>query len=69
MLAAIGGTRLVPLRRMVPHGSARVLLKLENENPTGSMKDRLALAMVEAAGACCILARVQPGDGFAPDVV
>jgi cysteine synthase A len=36
---------------MVPEGSARVLLKLEYENPTGSMKDRMALAMVEAAEA------------------
>ncbi len=34
---------------MVPQGSARILLKLEYENPTGSMKDRMALAMVEAA--------------------
>jgi len=36
---------------MVPEGSAWVLLKLEYENPTGSMKDRMALAMVEAAEA------------------
>jgi cysteine synthase A len=36
---------------MVPEGSARVLVKLEYENPTGSMKDRMALAMVEAAEA------------------
>jgi cysteine synthase A len=36
---------------MVPEGSARILLKLEYENPTGSMKDRMALAMVEAAQA------------------
>lgn len=34
---------------MVPEESARILLKLEYENPTGSMKDRMALAMVEAA--------------------
>jgi len=34
---------------MVPQDSARVLIKLEYENPTGSMKDRMALAMVEAA--------------------
>jgi cysteine synthase A len=33
----------------VPAGSARILVKLEYENPTGSMKDRMALAMVEAA--------------------
>lgn len=51
MLHAIGRTRLVPLRHMVPEGSARILVKLEYENPTGSMKDRMALAMVEAAEA------------------
>jgi cysteine synthase A len=49
ILETIGGTRLVPLRRLVPEESARVLIKLEYENPTGSMKDRMALAMVEAA--------------------
>lgn len=49
MLDLIGKTRLVPLRHLVPERSARVLLKLEYENPTGSMKDRMALAMVEAA--------------------
>lgn len=48
-LDLIGGTRLFPLTRLVPATSARVLLKLEMENPTGSMKDRMALAMVEAA--------------------
>lgn len=49
VLATIGGTRLMPLERIVPAGSARVLVKMETENPTGSMKDRMALAMVEAA--------------------
>ena len=49
ILDTIGQTNLVPLRHLVPSGSARVLLKLECENPTGSMKDRMALAMVEAA--------------------
>jgi cysteine synthase A len=43
---------------MVPEESARVLVKLEYENPTGSMKDRMALAMVEAAEAD---GRLQPG--------
>jgi cysteine synthase A len=43
---------------MVPAESARVLIKLEYENPTGSMKDRMALAMVEAAEAD---GRLQPG--------
>jgi len=49
MLDVIGNTRLVPLRHIPPERSARVLVKLEYENPTGSMKDRMALAMVEAA--------------------
>jgi cysteine synthase A len=40
---------MVRLQRMAPEGCSRVLLKLECENPTGSMKDRMALAMVEAA--------------------
>jgi cysteine synthase A len=43
---------------MVPKESARILLKLELENPTGSMKDRMALAMIEAAEAD---GRLQPG--------
>lgn len=33
----------------MPEGCARILLKLESENPTGSMKDRMALSMIEAA--------------------
>ncbi len=51
ILDAIGDTGMVPLRSIVPAGGARVLLKLESENPTGSMKDRMALAMIEAAEA------------------
>jgi cysteine synthase A len=47
----IGGTPIVPLRFLVPPDSARVLVKLESANPTGSMKDRMALAMIEAAEA------------------
>ena len=58
VLEMIGRTRMIPLRRMVPEGSARILLKLEYENPTGSMKDRMALAMVEAAEAD---GRLKPG--------
>jgi len=58
ILATIGCTRLVPLRHMVPSTSAGILLKLEFENPTGSMKDRMALAMVEAAEAD---GRLRPG--------
>ncbi|WP_319024938.1 PLP-dependent cysteine synthase family protein [Nisaea sediminum] len=45
----IGNSPLIELRKLVPAGAGRVLLKLESENPTGSMKDRMALAMVEAA--------------------
>ncbi len=51
VLARIGGTSLVPLRRIVPTGGATILVKLESENPTGSMKDRMALAIIEAAEA------------------
>lgn len=51
ILQTIGETRLAPLRHLVPAGAAEVRVKLEYENPTGSMKDRMALAMVEAAEA------------------
>ena len=51
ILQCIGNTSLLPLRNIVPKNGSRILLKLENENPTGSMKDRMALAMVEAAEA------------------
>jgi cysteine synthase A len=51
ILQCIGNTSLLPLRRIVPANGARILLKLESENPTGSMKDRMALAMIEAAEA------------------
>lgn len=49
VLQRIGGTPLVALRRIVPEGCARLLIKLESANPTGSMKDRMALAMIAAA--------------------
>lgn len=51
ILHCIGDTSLLALRNIVPENGARILLKLENENPTGSMKDRMALAMIEAAEA------------------
>jgi len=51
ILQRIGGTHLLALRKVVPTNGARILLKLESENPTGSMKDRMALAMIEAAEA------------------
>ena len=49
ILEAIGNTPVVRLRHCVPANGADVWLKLENLNPTGSMKDRMALAMVEGA--------------------
>jgi cysteine synthase A len=51
ILHCIGSTSLLPLRNIVPGNGSRILLKLESENPTGSMKDRMALAMIEAAEA------------------
>jgi cysteine synthase A len=58
ILHRIGDTSLVALRNVVPASGARVLIKLEDENPTGSMKDRMALAMIEAAEAD---GRLEPG--------
>jgi cysteine synthase len=49
LLDAIGNTPMIQFQRVVPHGSAKVFAKLEFTNPTGSMKDRVAKAMVEAA--------------------
>ena len=51
VLQAIGGTPVVRLRRVVDAGQADVLVKLESINPTGSYKDRMALAMIEGAEA------------------
>lgn len=56
ILRRIGRTPLIPLRTIA--NGARILLKLESENPTGSMKDRMALAMIEAAEAD---GRLEPG--------
>src|SRR5262245_21145083 len=49
VLKSIGGTPVVQLKRLVPSGSADVFVKLEYFNPTGSYKDRMALAMIEGA--------------------
>jgi cysteine synthase len=51
ILHCIGKTSLMALRKIGPENGTRILLKLESENPTGSMKDRMALAMIEAAEA------------------
>ena len=49
VLDSIGSTPIAPLRKVVPKGSAQVLCKLEWANPTGSMKDRMAKAVIQAA--------------------
>jgi len=51
VLRTIGHTPVVQLRRLVPAGHADVFVKLEYFNPTGSYKDRMALAMIEGAEA------------------
>jgi cysteine synthase A len=59
ILEAIGNTPLVRLRRCAPASGAELWLKLEYRNPTGSMKDRMALAMIEGAERDGLLS---PGD-------
>ncbi len=59
ILQAIGNTSLVQLQHVVPPGCAKVFVKLEWENPTGSMKDRTAQAMISRAEAD---GRLKPGD-------
>ena len=49
VLQAVGNTSMVRLRKVVPSGCAEVLVKLEWENPTGSMKDRMAQAVIARA--------------------
>ncbi len=49
ILDLVGGTPIVRLDRMSPAGGARILAKLEFLNPGGSVKDRIGLAMIEAA--------------------
>jgi len=58
VLGAIGNTPLVQLRKIVPPGSARIVVKLEGANPTGNMKDRMAKSAIEAAEAD---GRLRPG--------
>jgi cysteine synthase A len=58
VLDAIGATPLVELRKVVPPGAARVVVKLEGANPTGNMKDRMAKTAIEAAEKD---GRLQPG--------
>lgn len=58
ILSAIGNTSLVQLRKVVPPNCADILVKLEWENPTGSVKDRMAQAVIERAEAD---GRLKPG--------
>jgi len=51
VLEAVGGTSMVRLRRVVPPKCADIFVKLEWENPTGSMKDRMAVAVISRAEA------------------
>src|SRR3977135_705721 len=57
-ITAIGNTPVVRLERLVGDDDAEVWVKLEGANPTGSYKDRMALAMIEAAERD---GRLQPG--------
>src|SRR5829696_6226047 len=59
ILDAIGNTPLVRIERCAPANGAELWLKLEYRNPTGSMKDRMALAMIEGAERDGLIA---PGD-------
>jgi cysteine synthase A len=59
MLELIGGTPLVRLRRMIEPGMADVFCKCEQFNPGGSVKDRVALSMIESAERA---GRLHPGE-------
>jgi len=58
ILDLVGSTPLVELARLTPKPSVRLLAKLEGQNPTGSIKDRVAKAMIEAAEAA---GELEPG--------
>jgi cysteine synthase len=58
LLSLVGNTPLVELKRLTPKPSVRMYAKLEGENPTGSIKDRVAKAMIDVAEAS---GELQPG--------
>ncbi len=58
LLSLVGNTPLVELKRLTPKPSVRIYAKLEGENPTGSIKDRVAKAMIDVAEAS---GELQPG--------
>ena len=49
ILSAIGNTSIIRLRKVVPPDGADIFVKLEGENPTGSLKDRMARTMISRA--------------------
>ena len=59
LVATIGNTPLVELKRITPNPDVRILAKLESSNPTGSIKDRTALSLIEDAEA---RGAIKPGD-------
>jgi cysteine synthase A len=59
VLDLVGGTPMVRLNRVVPAGSAQIVAKIESMNPAGSVKDRIALNMIETAER---EGRLKPGD-------
>jgi cysteine synthase A len=59
VLGLVGGTPMVRLNRVAPEGSAEIVGKMESLNPAGSVKDRIALSMVEAAERA---GHLKPGD-------
>ena len=59
ILHAIGSTSIIRLRKVVPPACAAIFVKLEWENPTGSVKDRMAQAVISRAEAD---GRLKPGD-------
>jgi cysteine synthase A len=59
ILDSIGNTALVQLYQVVPPNSAKIFAKLEWQNPTGSMKDRMAVSVISRAEAD---GRLRPGD-------
>jgi len=57
ILETIGNTPLVEIKKLNPNPNTRILAKMEGTNPTGSVKDRIALAMIESAEKTGILKR------------
>jgi cysteine synthase B len=61
LLDLVGSTPLVELQRLSPKPAVRIFAKLEGQNPTGSIKDRVAVAMIDAAEAS---GELTPGRGL-----